>query len=80
MRLEGEKPKRRRRPLPDAFHDASYDLRRVVERLERLAGDERLPRNRAALSEREYHDLARSREAIDRVLDILGEPSPTTWP
>lgn len=65
---------RRRRPLPDAFFDTTYDLQRKLERLERLSEDDRMPRNRELLAKRHTWDLMRAREALDRVIERLGYP------
>lgn len=49
-RLDADQPKRRRRPLPDSFRDASLDLDRLVRRVDRLVNDDRFPKSRADLS------------------------------
>lgn len=74
-RLEGERPKRRRRPLADAFGETVYDLGKRVERLERLVEDDRMPRARGSLSARRFHELGRMRDILDRILDELGPPA-----
>jgi hypothetical protein len=48
-RPQPQKP--RRRPLPDAYKDAVYDLQKSVERLERLHADDRFAGNRKSLLE-----------------------------
>ncbi|HEY5454192.1 MAG TPA: hypothetical protein VIJ96_01865 [Acidothermaceae bacterium] len=44
--------RRRRRPLPDAYADAVFDLQKVLERLERLHRDDRFPDHRVLLYDR----------------------------
>lgn len=63
------KPKRR--PLPEAFRDAAHDLRKITERLERLAADDRFPRNREQIAETSKSDFNRAEAAIAAVLDSL---------
>ncbi|MDX3714382.1 hypothetical protein PV733_36755 [Streptomyces europaeiscabiei] len=41
-----EPPKPKRRPLPEAFADATHDFVRIAERLDRLHKDDRFTRNR----------------------------------
>lgn len=41
--------KPRRRPLPDVYQDAFWELQKAVERLERLHRDDRFPANRHGL-------------------------------
>lgn len=74
VRRDGDRPKRKRAPLTDAFWRATYDLQKVTERIERLSEDDRLPRNRATLSAR-YSDLVRARDAIEQAMERIGEPS-----
>lgn len=60
-----------RRPLPEAFRDAAHDLRKITERLERLAADDRFPRNREQIAETSKSDFNRAEAAIAAVLDSL---------
>ncbi|CAN1485984.1 hypothetical protein MCEMAEM6B_00048 [Mycobacteriaceae bacterium] len=66
---------RPRRPLPDAWSAAVQDLARVVERLDRLAVDDRFERNRESLSYRKS-DVIRARESLDKLVRQLdGDPT-----
>lgn len=56
-----------RRPLRDGFRDASLDLGKIIDRFERLIGDDRYPRNRDEVA-RYANDLIRAREALDRLI------------
>lgn len=58
-----------RRPITDAFRDASWDLIKVVERLERLALDDRYPRNAEQVSASCRADLLRAADLLAAVLD-----------
>lgn len=60
----------RRRPITDAFRDASYDLRKVVERLGRLADDERFDRNLDTLRSKRGH-LVRARDELNVIIGRL---------
>lgn len=62
-------PARRRRPLPDAYRAAVYDLGRVVARLERLHDDDRFPRLHDDLRTRHQGDLGR---AAGLAVEVLG--------
>lgn len=46
-----------RRNIIDQYRDATYDLRKAVERLERLRSDDRFPRNASTLAELFFHDV-----------------------
>lgn len=63
-------PTRRRRPLPDQFSSAMYDLRKLIDRLERLESDDRFSANRESLA-RHRSDLARACEALNRIANQL---------
>ncbi|WP_448005322.1 hypothetical protein [Agromyces bauzanensis] len=41
VRRDGEKPKRRRRPITDSYKDKVWDLQKVVNSLDRITSDER---------------------------------------
>jgi hypothetical protein len=61
-------PGPKRRPLPDAFFDAAFDLRKAVERIERLVADDRFAHNAEQVAARHRRDLLTARDALDRVL------------
>jgi hypothetical protein len=63
--------RRRRRPLPDAFHEATEDLDKVVQPIVRLVADDRFPAHAAALNSRSRRDLERSYDSIRYVLNEL---------
>lgn len=65
-----------RRALPDQFFDASYDLQKVVERIERLAADDRFPQNKEQISAKHRSDLLRGIDALQGVVDRLPQPQP----
>ncbi len=56
--------KRRRRPLPDQYDDAVYDLVKVVERLQRLHADDRFPTNREGLRAAHLADVDRAAQIL----------------
>lgn len=60
----------RRPPLRDGFRDAALDLDKLVHRFERLAADDRLPRNRSEVA-RYANDLTRATDALQRVAEQL---------
>lgn len=68
-RRDGPKPKRPRPPLPDALSGAERDLYRVLNRLDTLTQDDRMPRFRKhhprALS------IASDLERAARMLDAI---------
>lgn len=61
----------RRRPLPDAFFDAVYDLGKKAETVRRLVDDDRFPQNAAKVAAKHRNDLLRIRDLIDQVLAQL---------
>lgn len=66
-------PSRRKRlPLPDAYRDAVYDLRRAVEKLDRLTADDRFVTNRPAIRARNGTDLAGISKMLWKVRGALG--------
>lgn len=65
-----------RRALPDQFFDASYDLQKVVERIARLAADDRFPQNKEQISAKHRADLLRGIDALQGVVDRLPQPQP----
>jgi hypothetical protein len=60
-----------RKPLPDSFFDAAYDLNKAVDRVERLTNDDRFPRNAEQVAAKHRSDLTRAVEALSRVLDLF---------
>lgn len=66
----GAKPTalRNRRPLPDAFRDASYDLVRAAEKLMRLVEDDRFPRNAEQVAQRCQRDLLQAGDLLATVV------------
>ncbi len=77
VRRHGPKPKAARKPLPEAFWMAAYDVERKAEALERLAQDDRFKRNAARLAG-QRSALIRAADAINRVVEQLPEPEPIT--
>lgn len=66
-------PKPRRRPLPDAFFEATFDLGKKVERLERLVDDDRFAVNAERIAERDRARLVAAHTALSQVIDQLVE-------
>lgn len=60
-----------RRPLADAFADATYDLAKTVDRLTRLTADDRFPRNADQVATKHRSDLIRAMDALTDVLNRL---------
>ncbi len=60
----------RRKPITRAFFDAMYDFRKLTNRVERLAADERFARNRNELA-RYAPDLQRHERTIATVIQQL---------
>ncbi|MFE5871606.1 ParB N-terminal domain-containing protein [Streptomyces roseifaciens] len=67
----------RRRPLPEAFADASHDLARITERLGRLAADDRWSKNREATHPHALELLGALTNLTDLV-QAMDLPSATT--
>ena len=61
----------RRKPLPDAFFDAVYDLVKKAESVHRLVEDDRFPQNAEKVAAKHRNDLLRTRALIDQVLAQL---------
>ena len=61
----------RRRPLPQSFWEAAYDLTKVTERIERLADDDRFPQNADEVAARHRNDLVRATDALQGVVNRL---------
>lgn len=67
-RAPEEPVKQRRRPLTDAFFDATYDARKKIETLVRLTQDDRFSQNREQVASKHGNDL---REIADALADVL---------
>jgi hypothetical protein len=61
----------RRKPITEAFDNANYDLRRVVERVVRLVEDDRFKKNKDQITGSNLSDLIRARDAINGVIQQL---------
>ncbi|MFP1155538.1 hypothetical protein ACK280_26220 [Mycobacterium sherrisii] len=61
----------KRKPITDAFWVAYYDARKKIERLARLAEDDRFCRNGEELARRNLADLQRARQQLDEVIAAL---------
>ena len=60
-----------RRPIVDQYRDAAYELRKAVERIERLHADDRFSRNAAAIGEMFYSDIrSSSKKLLDPLIDL----------
>lgn len=66
------KPKPRRAPITDAAGSAGWDLRKVVERLQRICDDDRLPANKEEVAARLRDHLSFTVEVCQDLLDLLG--------
>jgi len=71
-RYTAKKRKAMRRPLPTAWQDALYQLGKDVERLERLAADDRFPGHKDDLSFRSRHPLANASKKLWQIRKALG--------
>lgn len=63
--------KSNRRPLTEAFRDATYDLTKIAERIERLTADDRFPRNAEQVSASCRADLLRAAELLTTAIDRI---------
>lgn len=68
-----EPRKVRRRPLPDQYRSAVYELQKAVERLERLHADDRFGRNRADLADRNTQLTELAERAAKMAQQLGGE-------
>lgn len=60
-----------RRPIVNQYRDAVYELRKAVERIERLHADDRFNRNAAAIGEMFYSDIrSSSKKLLDPLIDL----------
>lgn len=58
----------RRRPFADGWRDATLDLSKLIERIERLTTDDRFPSNKDEIA-RYANDLIRARDALAGVIE-----------
>lgn len=68
-RPAAQKP--RRRPITDAFFEATYDLGKLVERIERLTEDDRFSRNKNEIAQSRKSDLVRAADTLASILRLL---------
>lgn len=61
----------RRRPITESFDSATYELKRAVERVARLAEDDRLEKNKDQIAGANLSDLIRVRDSINGVINTL---------
>ena len=61
----------KRRPITEAFDSAGFELKRAVERVVRLSGDDRLKKNKDQIKASNLSDLIRVRDAINGVITQL---------
>lgn len=61
----------RRKPLPDAFWQAAWDLGKQVEKVVRLCDDDRFPRNADEIATANRSDLVRAIDALQGVVNRL---------
>lgn len=65
----------RRKPLPDAARDAGWDLRKAVERLERITEDDRFASNKEQVATHVRSHLSFAVEVCQDLLDQLNQPT-----
>lgn len=70
----GDPRKPNRRPITDSFRDAAWDLWRITERLDRLAADDRFPRNAEQVARMSRGDLLRAVDLLATVVDRIPNP------
>lgn len=70
-------PKPKRRPLPEAFTDATHDFVRIAERFDRLRGDDRFTRNRHQTHHR-ASDIVRALDSIAQFAADMDLPAAET--
>lgn len=61
----------KRKPITESFDRAKQELRSVVERIARLAADDRLKKNKDQIVDANLSDLVRARDAINSVIQQL---------
>lgn len=60
-----------RRPLPDQFFDAAFDMGKAIEKVARITEDDRFPQNAEKVAAKHRNDLIRSRDLLQQVIDRL---------
>lgn len=83
VEVEDDSPAERkvpRRPLPEAFWQATYDLTKVQERITRLAEDDRFPQNAEKVAATHRNDLLRAIDALQGVVNRLPQPDSKDTP
>lgn len=70
-------PKPKRRPLPEAFTDATHDFVRIAERFDRLRQDDRFTRNRHQTHHR-ASDIVRALDSIAQFAADMDLPAAET--
>lgn len=60
-----------RRPLVDAARDAGWELRRAMERLERIGADDRLSRNRENVADQLRGHLTYVQESLPALMHLI---------
>lgn len=64
-------PRPNRRAITDEFFDVSYDLSKVINRIGRLAADDRFPRNTEQIAAKHRSDLLRASDVLADVISQL---------
>ncbi|MDO5501511.1 MAG: hypothetical protein Q4F67_17720 [Propionibacteriaceae bacterium] len=60
-----------RRPLPDQFFEAAFDMGKAIEKVARLTEDDRFPQNAEKVAAKHRNDLLRSRDLLQQVIERL---------
>lgn len=71
----GAAPSSRRKPLPDFASDAGWDLQKAVERIARIADDDRFSTNKEQVASQLRSHLINAIEVCQDVLDRINNPS-----
>lgn len=66
-----ERQQPRRKPITDSFWRATYDFGKSMDRISRLADDDRFAQNGKELALRNLGDLKRHRQRLDEVITAL---------
>lgn len=61
----------RRRPITEAFDSATFNLKRAIESVARLAADDRMEKNKDQIKASNLSDLVRVRDAINGVINTI---------
>ncbi|GEE00231.1 hypothetical protein nbrc107696_46060 [Gordonia spumicola] len=64
-------PTPRRRPLPESFDTAVFNLKRAVDTVARLTADDRLEKNKDQVKASNLSDLVRVRDALNGVINTI---------